>query len=113
MGKEKQKSIGDEINDVIDSMIESKRIDLMLLLYKSSITEGSALTKQVVDGELRLLAFEYIHKRGIFKEKISAKLRQLTKLLGRYPGSIPIPLARAIALRVTCNHLHGRINAGR
>jgi hypothetical protein len=69
MGKEKQKSIGDEINDVIDSMIESKRIDLMLLLHKSSITEGSALPKQVVDGALRFLAFEYIHKRGIFKEK--------------------------------------------
>jgi hypothetical protein len=69
IAKDKQKSAHDEIDDLIDSKIESKRIDLMLLWNQSSKTEGSPVPKLVVDGALQLLAFEYIHKRGIFKEK--------------------------------------------
>jgi hypothetical protein len=69
IGKKKQESTQDLIDDLIESKIESKRTDLMLLWHQYSKTEGSPLPKQVVDGALQLLAYEYIHKRGIFKEK--------------------------------------------
>jgi hypothetical protein len=69
IGKKEQESVHDQIDALMDSMIDSKPVDLMLLSNQYLNTEGSLLPKQVVDRALQLLAFEYIHNRGIFKEK--------------------------------------------
>ncbi len=69
IGKAKQESILNDVGDLMDSIIESKRIDLMSLCNQYLNTEGSLLPKHVVDRALQLLAFEYIHQRGVFKEK--------------------------------------------
>lgn len=90
IGKGKQKSIGDDIDDLMDSIIESKRIDLMLLCKQYLNTEDSLLPKHVANRAVQLLAVEYIHKRGTSRKKIKAKLHQHLILPGRYPSMIPL-----------------------